>query len=222
MASKKKDELAAAPASGMAAYTTAGAMPPEMTVLTAPDRIERLTLAQGQMQAILDRKASPGDWLHGIDAENLGPTLEAWVAAWRPHAIRVEDDEVVEESFDPESEVFRAIVRDSAGERIEGVRNAYGPEFLLWLVKQGTWGLFTFSGTARQRGKLVFRRMGAGVALCSETRKSRKHSWLVPTVADVDVSAPNDRERELAVQVFLAPVEAAKASDRDLADGEEI
>lgn len=222
MATKKSDGALAAPANtGMAAYTQAGAMPKEMTALTAPDRIERLTLAQGQMKAILDRKATPGDWLHGMEADNLGAKVEAWVAAWRPHALRVEDEEVVEESFDPESETFRSIVRGSMADREEGVRNAYGPEFLLWVPSARAWAVYTFGGTARRRGRDVFQRLGQGVALGSESRSSKRFTWLVPTVAPADVAAPPDQERELAVQVFLAPIASAQNNPL-LDDAEEV
>jgi len=224
---KKNDEKGLAQAAATPSGLARVEIPEEFLVVSAPTGLQRITLAQGQMQLILEGKCSPGEFLLGQDNVRLGRAFPAYVAAWRSKALHVVNDEVVTESYDARSPEFARIVRDGdRAEKVEGVKYYHGPEFLLW-TKDG-WGTLMFSGTARTRGRTVYEigrrsmpadapvnHLGGGVFIGSETKKTSKYTWLVPTVAEADVAAPHAYELAAARAAFLAVTPAATAPQEE-------
>ena len=80
------------------------------------------------------------------DTVNLGNEIDVLVLAWRPKAMRIDGDDI-SSYYDKETDEFKAAQAESS-EKDSGCM--YGPEFLVYLVKQGTFATF-FMNSKSQR-----------------------------------------------------------------------
>lgn len=103
-------------------------------------------------KAVNNRKIGPGEW--GIpegsdEITRLGDSIDVLVMARRPKAIDISDTEAIEVSYDPNSDLFKAIAGRSE-EPNSGCM--YGPSFLVFERTTGRF-LEYFCGTKSARAE---------------------------------------------------------------------
>lgn len=170
--------------------------------------LQRLALQHGVSKGVTSGKAAVRDFMLG--EQNVGKEFAALVGPYRAHAIRFEGSELVEESFDPNSDVFMSI---QEGQKKWKQGCSAGPEFLIYLPEYRAFGTLHFArGSLRNaRAAFVAGQKKELVTVTSElTGNPKKRQWPIPIVvphagATAFQDLPSQEELDEAIKQFYAP-----------------
>lgn len=155
--------------------------------------LPRVVLQYHLSDAVQAGRAEPRDFLLG--ERNLGKAVVAHVGPWRPHAVILVNRQVVAESFDERSPVFREIEQEARHRGRSAQRTArVGIEFLLWLPRARSFALFEFAGVSARTATTAFARAGRLALLTTELVGTS--GWFMPICQD----APAGRYRSIPLR----------------------
>jgi len=147
--------------------------------------VPRIDLLQAGSGARRSGLGQDGEFLHN-GSTNIGKTFTGVFCDWRAHAIMFDEDgNVIAESFDPASEVFKTIKAKEAGPKMKGERPGSGADFLTWLPEHGVFGILPLLKTARRHIKpaytLLLQKKPAIVS--STLVEARGYAWYSPNIS---------------------------------------
>jgi len=109
---------------------------------------------------------------------DLGEDVDCLVIAWRPKAIRMDEDFLA--VYDPQDEEFKKIAAASS-EPNSGCM--YGPEFLVYLPEEEEYTTFFLgSKSARNEAPNLKSQIGKAATLSSQKIQTKKFTWFAPKV----------------------------------------
>jgi hypothetical protein len=149
--------------------------------------------------------------------QDLGVEVDVLVAAWRPKAMRIGDDNIVT-SYDVQSADFKKIVEDSANVNSGCM---YGPEYLVWVASAKSFAtLYCGSKTNRRESGNIQTNIGKVVSLKAKKCQNSKNTWFGILASPSSVTPnplPEQGKLVEEVQKFQNPpesdVQAADAKD---------
>lgn len=156
--------------------------------LTGGDQfLQRITLLQKMSDGIGD-VGKVGEYVFGMDKDNLGNEVEVIVGPWRPHALVLVDGEVEAEAFDSADPLFQQIKGEAVKTKsrmIEGRTAMYGVDFLFFVIELQQFGTFFFTKTARREASKVEPLQGRRALLTSSLVETKRYSWYTPKILAV-------------------------------------
>jgi hypothetical protein len=188
--------------------------------------VPRIDLLQAGSAARRSGVGNDGEFVHN-GSTNLSKQFVGVFADWRPHAIMFDEDgNVIAESFDPASEVFKSIKAKEAGPKVKGERPGSGADFLTWIPEHGVFGILPLLKTARRHIKpaytLLMQKKPA--VITSQLVEARGYAWMSPNISafqgSIDAQkGPLPELTEKATRLFrsggqVEPAEAAPADGR--------
>ena len=194
--------------------------------LSEGNYVPRIELVQSNSAARHAKLADDGEYLHN-GTTKFGQQFVCVPVAWRPHAIMFDDEQnVVAESFDPSSEVFKSIKAKEAGPKRAGERPGSGTDFLVWVPDHMVYGIFPLMKTARRHVKPMFQlHMLKKAALIGSAPVTAKgNTWYSPVVQEyrgtVDPAKnPSQELTEKATRLFRLGSQTQEAEAAAPADG---
>lgn len=190
-----------------------------LEVSTAADFLPRLQLFGGSSDAVKEGKIGVGRYglVRSKDQiEDLGAEVNGLICAGRAKALDVSGENAIT-SYDPKSDIFKAI---QAGSAEENSRKMFGPEFLVYIPAVQSYATFFMSSpTSRREAPAVLARMRKAATLKAQLINGKKHKWhgpvITPCSTPFDLPSPESLQDEITK--FSNPksseVELAKPSD---------
>lgn len=140
--------------------------------------LPRIQVSSGMSAIVTDGKINVGRiaFVDGKNVIDFGLKAVALILAWRPKAVRYEDNSATV-AYNPDSPLFSEI-RDDALQGGQNNPNNFGPEFLVWFPEHGRLaGFFHGNTTLRNEAPLG---LGIFQKQCEESR------W-VPVIFEIDL-----------------------------------
>lgn len=151
------------------------------------------TLGAGDDLVIIDDEDYQGT---GKDDLNRGGIVDVYVVDVRPHAIILQNKQPEAESFDPQSDAFKAIEAEEKRlkkAKVDGRAANVGLDILFYLTKTGQAAIYFAKGTAIREAEKILAYKGKGPIRLGVRKIVGKFTWWVPRVhGDAQVPAPLD------------------------------
>jgi len=171
---------------------------------------KRLQLMGSNSELVKEGKFPVGHFsvVDGQEHNDIGDTFDCVIIAWRPKAMRVGDEVVV--NYDADSEEFKKIVSESD---VQDSGCMYGPEFLLWIPEKGFVPYFLNNKSSRYEARAMFALLSRAATIKSTLVKGPKYSWHAPKVKPCSVpieNLPKDEDLKTEVDSFMNPEKIQK------------
>jgi len=181
------------------------------TEISSQSFLPRIMLMQAGSESVKTDKIKQGHFALVLDKESpmdLGDVFDALVLTWRPKAIRIEGNEIVEDLYDFEDPSYKKIMEDSET-RVDGMSALFGPEFLCYVPQQKKYATFFFSNkTTRREAPVVKGLLGKIVTFKRKIIKSGARSWFGITTFESTTplaETPDINEMKDIVKGFQSP-----------------
>lgn len=148
--------------------------------------VPRIDLLQANSAGRRGGVGVDGEFVHN-GTTNFGKTFVAVFCDWRPHAIMFDaDGNVIAESFDPASEVFKAIKAKESGPKNPKERPGSGADFLAWCPNNGVYGILPLMKTARRHIQPAYQLLLAKkpAVVTSSLVEARGNAWYSPSIGE--------------------------------------
>lgn len=148
--------------------------------------VPRIDLVQANSGARRTGIGTDGEFVHNGNT-NLGKSFTCVFVDWRAHAIMFDDEgNVIAESFDPASEIFKTIKMKEAGPKTKNERPGSGADFLVWLPDHGMYGILPLLKTARRHIKPAYTLLltKRPAVITSQLVEARGNAWFSPNIAE--------------------------------------
>jgi len=183
----------------------------EVSTTTYIPRIEQV---QSNSRIRRSMKCEEGEFIHNGNT-NFGKEFVAVPAAWRPKAIMFDGDgNMVCESYDPASEVYKTIKMKEAGPKNPKERPGTGGEVLVWCPQYQMWGILPLLKTARRGLKPMYGLIQAKkAALVVAFFVDKANPWWTPNINEYrgelkPTDRPTDASLIQAMALFRSPTSA--------------
>lgn len=194
-------------------------------VKSALDFLPRFQLFSSKSDACAEGRIGIGRYglVKGDDIADLGDSVDVGILAWRPKAIRIEGDTVIN-AYYPDikdgiitNQLFKEIVNESA-KRDSGCM--YGPEFFIWVPSANAFALYHANNkTARREAKKLHPLISSVATFRARLIEKGRYKWHGPVITQCSapIDPPNEKLLRAEWETFHNPpkdtVEVAIDSD---------
>lgn len=181
-----------------------------LDALSGGDFLPRIMLMQSGSEQVKEGKINQGHFALVSDKANpldIGDVFDCLVLARRPKAMYLENLQIIDDVYDMEHPVFKRI-KDNSSVKEDGISNMYGPEFLIYVVKEKRFATFFFSNpTLRREGGTVQGLLGKAATFEKKLIKANGRSWFGAKVYECKTpfELPTMEDMKAEVEKFKSP-----------------